>query len=206
MKKAILLAALTVGLSASVFAQGTIKFANGVQNTNTTPATPYNTDLVRTNDLQGHTGLAASTFFHVALYWGITGSTEAQLVVIAATGTGTTSVGGLSPALPGRFSGGTALWVTGNGTPPSGDAVFQVRGWSGNFASYEAAYAAGTGYIGVSTMFSAHTGGAGSPPETPASTLGTAFTGLTISPVPEPSTIALGGLGAAALLLFRRRK
>lgn len=29
---------------------------------------------------------------------------------------------------------------------------------------------------------------------------------LTISPVPEPTTLALAGLGAAALLIFRRRK
>lgn len=32
------------------------------------------------------------------------------------------------------------------------------------------------------------------------------ITGMTLTVVPEPSTIALGGLGAAALLLFRRRK
>jgi hypothetical protein len=35
---------------------------------------------------------------------------------------------------------------------------------------------------------------------------GTGITGLTLVPTPEPATIALGGLGAAALLLFRRRK
>jgi len=34
----------------------------------------------------------------------------------------------------------------------------------------------------------------------------TGFGSLVLTPVPEPSTIALGGLGAAALLLFRRRK
>jgi hypothetical protein len=31
------------------------------------------------------------------------------------------------------------------------------------------------------------------------------FNNLTLTPVPEPSTIVLGGLGAAALLAFRRR-
>lgn len=32
------------------------------------------------------------------------------------------------------------------------------------------------------------------------------FNGIVLAPVPEPTTLALGGLGAAALLLFRRRK
>lgn len=33
-----------------------------------------------------------------------------------------------------------------------------------------------------------------------------AFNGLILAPIPEPSTFALAGLGAAALLIFRRRK
>jgi hypothetical protein len=33
-----------------------------------------------------------------------------------------------------------------------------------------------------------------------------AFNGLVLAPIPEPSTFALAGLGAAALLIFRRRK
>jgi hypothetical protein len=32
------------------------------------------------------------------------------------------------------------------------------------------------------------------------------LTGFALQPVPEPTTLALGGLGAAALLMFRRRK
>jgi hypothetical protein len=35
---------------------------------------------------------------------------------------------------------------------------------------------------------------------------GTGIQSLVLTPVPEPSTIVLGGLGAAALLAFRRRK
>jgi len=33
-----------------------------------------------------------------------------------------------------------------------------------------------------------------------------AYNGLVLAPIPEPSTFALAGLGAAALLIFRRRK
>ena len=34
---------------------------------------------------------------------------------------------------------------------------------------------------------------------------GTTFDSVTTTPVPEPSALALGGLGAAAMLIFRRR-
>jgi len=202
MKKAILLTALAVGLSAGAFAQGTIKFAN------TTASS------AKTNDLQGHTGVAAGSYVHVALYWGVLGSTEAQLVQIGPDqGSGNGGVGStafINVAGNGIFTSGSGIWVTGSATPGSGTGTFQVRGWSGNFTSYAAAYAAaqtdGSVFVGVSSLFDSHVGGGGTPAEPNPSNLGSNFTGLTIAPVPEPSTIALGGLGAAALLLFRRRK
>jgi len=40
----------------------------------------------------------------------------------------------------------------------------------------------------------------------PISIFAPGITSLVLTPVPEPSTIVLGGLGAAALLAFRRRK
>jgi len=45
--------------------------------------------------------------------------------------------------------------------------------------------------------------GQGDPPFTPG--VANNFTSFALTPVPEPSTIVLGGLGAAALLAFRRR-
>jgi len=66
------------------------------------------------------------------------------------------------------------------------------------------------GYIGTSTI------GAVQPITTAAQGSGTPapfvwgasplVSGLVLEPVPEPTTIVLGGLGAAALLAFRRRK
>lgn len=55
----------------------------------------------------------------------------------------------------------------------------------------------------VTSVFQNATGGAGNPPSAPAALTG--LNGLTYDPVPEPSTIALGILGAG-LLLWRRRK
>jgi hypothetical protein len=90
-------------------------------------------------------------------------------------------------------------------------------GWTGNAPDWNTAWASGTGLFGWtgSTLSGGSpewlnaTGNPGaSPPVTPvAFTYGAAgFNGLVLAPIPEPSTFALAGLGAAALLIFRRRK
>ena len=66
-----------------------------------------------------------------------------------------------------------------------------VQGWAGHSSVAEAVQLGG-GLIPQGTIFG---GGAGQ---------ATGF-GLTL-PIPEPSTFALAGLGAAALVIFRRRK
>lgn len=79
---------------------------------------------------------------------------------------------------------------------PGGQAYIQVKAWQGAAgSSFEAAAIKGEGNV-----FTVTTGGAGSPPSLPAN-----LTGLTsFTLVPEPSIIALGLLGAAALMLRRR--
>jgi PEP-CTERM motif len=187
--KKLVLAALSLGLAVGAYAQGQITFAN------ISPA-----PVVTTNDTFGvygtvnATGTAAKTAYHVALYWGTVGSTEAQLVSIATAG---------SYPVAGRFNGGVV--TTPNGTAPGASAVFEVKGWTGAFNDYESAYAAAqtdhTIFVGATGIFTQTTSAGGT-----ASPVNINFTGLTLSPVPEPSTIALAGLGAASLLLFRRRK
>jgi len=109
--------------------------------------------------------------------------------------------------LPGNFTGGA-------------DVQLEVVGWTGTYTSWSAAVAAGSGLIGYSgESFNGSALGAlswdqptgnlsATPPGTPSPlTVGASgFSGLVLEPVPEPATIALGGLGAAALLFFRRRK
>lgn len=84
---------------------------------------------------------------------------------------------------------------------PGANATLTVRAWEASGgANYAAALSAGK-KTGKSDAVTVATGGAGSPPSLPA-----VLTGLkSFSLVPEPSTIALGALGAA-VLLFRRRK
>jgi len=91
------------------------------------------------------------------------------------------------------------------------DVQLIVVGWSGTALDFATAATQGAllGWAG-STL---STGGMGwqNPTGTallPAvvSRTATTFNGLVLAPIPEPSTFALAGLGAAALLIFRRRK
>jgi hypothetical protein len=89
-----------------------------------------------------------------------------------------------------------------------------VRGWTGGFADWSAALSSANSspstLVGYMTYaFQQGTGApAGAPPTSPVA-LATGvgfFNGLTLASVPEPSTFALAGLGAAALMIFRRKK
>ena len=82
-------------------------------------------------------------------------------------------------------------------------ATVQIRAWRiADGATWAEAKASGGGY-GESAIFTAETGGIipGEPPRVGGKL--TAFTSFSL--VPEPSTAALGLLGAAALLLRRRK-
>jgi hypothetical protein len=85
---------------------------------------------------------------------------------------------------------------------------FVVQSWLTSLGSYDAAVKANQGGFGASDPFSAVIGGASSdpsaPPATPANLVN--LKAFTVAPqVPEPSIIALGVLGASALLLRRRK-
>lgn len=86
-----------------------------------------------------------------------------------------------------------------SGSKPGDTAVLIMRAFASSLGA-DVAKAAGNGY-GESSPFTITLGGGANPPSS-LSTL-TAFTYTPI--VPEPSTIALGLLGAAALLIRRRK-
>jgi hypothetical protein len=93
-------------------------------------------------------------------------------------------------------------------------ADFIVRGWSATAgATYAEALATfngptAVGFFGVSRIGNniVLSDGAGIPVTTLFGVGGNQIGGFNLVPVPEPSSMALAGLGAASLLIFRRRK
>lgn len=109
---------------------------------------------------------------------------------------------GKAQGAPVAFRSGTgAGYFTGGGltvdnVAAGANGTFMVKAWIGAAGStYDTA-----AIKGASAEFSAKTGGDGAPPS-PATTL-LGLTSFTL--VPEPSVLALGAIGLAALLLRRR--
>jgi len=140
------------------------------------------------------------TAFNVALYGG---SSADNLALIKKAGFLTAANAGFVLS----SSGGGTFGVPGvaNNSP----AVVQLRGWTGNYASYEEFWAAanasgvapGFGYAGQTELLNVTTGGGTVTPP-----FLTGLDPLFLYPVPEPSVIGLGLLGLAGLIFIRRRK
>jgi len=172
-----------VGAAASALAQGTVVFENSTSSGNIT-----------LNSSSG--ALALSGTYSVALLWapgGALGTAQSSFSVIGVYGPSGTS--------DGFFTDPNVLTTAAGGT-----GVFEVQGWQGSFATYAAALAAGGNeHVGQSAEFLNGTGNPNPPATPPINTTG--WDGnLVLVLTPEPGTLALGGLGAAALLYFRRRK
>jgi hypothetical protein len=180
------------------FAQGTITFNNGTGNLiNWAPGLPFSGPV------------AAAQGVKVGLYYLDAGTYK---LVSPTPFLGTLSTGATNTGFNGRWNVG-AITVAGLVAGTSG--TFQVRAWSGDHASYEAAVAAGAlygtgpGATVQALTFQNASGGAvdpGTGTTTPPAAL--AFpSGQTVGLlIPEPSTYALAALGLGALFLIRRRK
>lgn len=119
----------------------------------------------------------------------------------------------LATTLPGKSNAGNAgivqlgqLSIPGV-TPKGGPVVLALAMWAGSAPRFEdAANAQGKG--GVLAFSNPTSDYTAVPTPTPPTLTGwgSDLVMLTLAPVPEPTTFALAGLGAAALLIFRRRK
>jgi hypothetical protein len=219
MKKLLVLSALAC-TAASVMAQGYVTFQNldtgaGIRSpiylTTVGGATPSGTD----------------TSLRAAILGGVTGTAPAFIVGSRTNGSGTVSQQGSLSLLVSPNSGntwttfrtGTAAGFVGVGSDSArivpgvdflGTAEVQVVAWNGGYNTWAQAYAAwaaGTPgvMIGASNPLTVTLPASATDPNL-AKLIGLESFAMVLNTVPEPSTFALAGLGAAAMMIFRRRK
>ena len=216
MKKLVTIIAM-VGAAYGAFAQGTVLFDNN----STGEVDVYNTNNVMIGSAKavGDTGSnPGSAVWHVALLFSATaggGIAQANLTELVdyipnVNNNAFDGVGSFEYVLT---AGGKEAPVT---TPTgSGSGTFEVVSWLGTATTWAAALAGGATYETQGANLVEFTAAMANPSTTPPGIPGSINTtgqwngSAILTPVvavPEPTTIALGGLGAAALLLFRRRK
>jgi len=194
--KKLLLTAAAILTTLNMYGQGTTY--QGSVAFNTTGVA----DSMRVKDTSG-ANLAAG--YVAALYWGAAGETDDRNL---------TQIGGSTAFLTGAAAGtffGSGRTIT-YSSPAANGAIlsFQVRAWNGTTtdqSTYQSRLDSGTGFVGKGPIVQLKTQDLTNPLETkPNIWQAVGYTGFTVSPVPEPSVIALGVLGAGALLMLRRRK
>lgn len=212
--KKILCTLAVVGLASSLFAQGTVSFANS--SATLVKFLPLGADPSAATSIPKNGGYVQVLFAPTgtaAAPWDPMTQSPAQWLSANPGWLLNTTAQAIASA-NGRFNTGVLTLAT----PTKGQVVdVMIAAWNGTAQDFGAAWTAaglpnatvGVGLSGV--VKGIQTGD----PTNPLSTPGTlpnagagAFGGVIATPVPipEPSTFALAGLGAAALMIFRRRK
>jgi len=202
MKKLILSVTALAACSVGAYAQGVIQFnsSSGAGTISINGALDTTTDI-NAELLYSATGTAGS-FAPVAMMLLSSSNTSGDgnpgfdaSDVITATGDIT-------------FKKSGALFDThGNAFVPSGTAgagaslFFEVSGWTGAYDTLAAAQASGVSAFGTSAVFQDVVSSGQSP--IIASLVN--MPSINLVSVPEPSTMAMAGVGLASMLLFRRR-
>jgi len=196
--KSLIVGFAVLGLAVSSFAQGQINILNGTSS------------LIQVKDTTtgGVAVNAPSSVYgtRIQFYYSTAGTAPAAIGAAFDT-TGWTAIGNLGSAIAsnGRFSIGATTTSVNNAA-----IWLEAVAWTGSYATLAtAAQNSATTDFGFSGVFSvvtsdSTTSPAGTPTKTDAAL--NLLGNIVLQPVPEPTTIALAGLGAASLLLFRRRK
>jgi len=192
MKKTLVTLAV-IGVSAlTMFGQARVSFNNIVSGsaiTIGTPANPPATGQYVGSDYSIQLLWKAGTYSDLASFLAAGPSSSAPAAFFGTTGGSPTTDGA------GLFIGGDVALGG-----PAGTYTFLAQAWynGGTYSTYAAAAAAGKN-VGQSVLFQL----AATEPPSPAPD--TVFPSFTVQAIPEPATLALGGLGLAALFLLRRR-
>jgi hypothetical protein len=177
-------------LSTGAFAQGLINFFNNANTLVSAGASAQTATAI--------SGAPGSFYFEL-----LTSPVGANTFTSA-------SVMGTNQAVAGRFFGGSSIAVAGWAAGAARD--FKVAGWSSSLGTaFNPAWLTTlpTGF-GLSALGTGQAGGSTATGTLPNLNIFGGATGIQngffLQTVPEPSSMALAGLGAAALLIFRRRK
>lgn len=204
MKKILITAAATL-LTVAAFAQGTVNFANAsttpnlVGDHNVRFGSPVPAPLVTGALVSSNYAGADLTGLRATLYYGV--GTALLGDMAQASGTAGATFKSSTSATAGSWFTKTATLDT---VAPGVAANLIVVVWDSKLSADPRSAAAQAGLWGASAPFS-YTPPAGGTPA-PAEFLMTGLQPFTIQLVPEPTSFALAGLGAAAMLIFRRRK
>ena len=200
MKKLFLLTGFSLATMAPAFAQGYINFTwiNGTGITIAAPSNP-STQLP---------GWFCGSDYTVQAYMA-TGAGQPESSLAPVGSCKTTFLGNATSASGGPEFNGEGLWAS-PAFSNTGYAVgvvdtIQIRAWysGGGATTFQAALLAGVN-VGKSSLYSITPKANTDPTALSMDDIGLqAFTVASI--IPEPSTFALAGLGAAALWIFRRR-
>lgn len=205
MKKILLTSLLAVAAIAS-FAQGSISVGNGITATRFPIYGPQvadpSTQVVGNGNFSAPTGstvftggLLSGTRYAIEFWAGPASATDFGGLSLITTTTFRTAA--TATALPNGLT--TTILATIPGVAADAQAKLAVRVWdTQSGATYANASVRGQGALFLSAPLG---GGLTTPPNW----VGQSFS-LTSSVVPEPTSMALAGLGAASLLIFRRRK
>jgi hypothetical protein len=194
-------------VTSASYGQGLVNFFNGT------------TTKISTNSAVGGPATGPTSVSTESYYYGLFMAPNGTQTAGSFTFTG---IYGTNTAATGRFSSDNGGQPSITGFAAGSTVNFLVKGWSANLghdAITAQNYAANPGsiqgaFFGTSGIADGYLlGSAGSPPANlfgPATGLGGGqlgpFTLGQLPVVPEPSSLALVGLGAAAMLIFRRRK
>lgn len=202
--KKLLALGLLASLTWSAMGQGIVYFNNRV--TGSVDAKIY-------LDTIGGTALSGvDTSFKAALLGGATGSTAASLTGVGTLKQLSNPETGVSAVTfrTGAAAGYVSSVNTGRDSQLAygSTGMFQVVAWQGSYSTWAEAYAAAflpgsTVKIGFSNPVNVTVTANQTDTATPYLV---GLNSFAITLVPEPSSMALAGLGAAALLIFRRRK